>query len=72
MPYLEKNIMPTIQQLPQLTNVQATDEVLVERSGVSYGTSVATFLASAQPTLVLAPGSLLGRVSGGSGSPEPV
>ena len=64
--------MPTIQQLPQLTNVQATDEVLVERSGVSYGTSVATFLASAQPTLVLAPGSLLGRVSGGSGSPEPV
>ena len=64
--------MPTIQQLPQLSNVQPTDEVLVERSGTSYGTNVATLLASTQPALTLASGTLLGRVSVGSGGPEPV
>ena len=64
--------MPTIQQLPQLLNVQSTDEVLVERSGTSYGTNIATLLASTQPALTLAPGTLLGRVSIGSGGPEPV
>ena len=64
--------MPTIQQLPQLTNVQPTDEVLVERAGISYGTNVAILLTSTQPALTLAPGSLLGRVSPTSGGPEPV
>ena len=64
--------MPTLQQLPQLPNALPSDEVLIERNGVSYGTNVAGLLASTQVNLTLAPAALLGRASSTPGGPEPI
>ena len=64
--------MPTIQQLPQATTVNTTDELVLEQSGTCVAATVGMVLAGTQPQLTLASGTLLGRVSTGSGGPEPV
>jgi hypothetical protein len=64
--------MPTITQLPQAASVDPADRLLLDQGGVSYSLSTALLLQGTQPRLTLAQGSMLGRVSPGSGGPEPV
>ncbi len=45
--------MPTIQQLPQAVQVNATDEVMLDQGGVSVSASVGQVLAAAAPGLTL-------------------
>ena len=64
--------MPTLEQLPQVVAANSPDLVLLEQNGETCVVSVGTLLAPVQPQLTLASGVLLGRVSIGSGGPEPV
>jgi hypothetical protein len=64
--------MPTITQLPAATSVSSADELLVSQGGTSRAATVSQVLASTQPAISVASGTLLGRVSLGSGGPEPV
>lgn len=64
--------MPTITQLPPAFSVDPTDRLLLDRNGVSLSLTTDLLLQETQPRLTLAKGSLLGRVSPGSGGPEPV
>ncbi len=64
--------MPTISQLPIATSVSAADEMPISQAGAARATSVGTLLASMQPAIIVAPPSLLGRTSVGSGGPESV
>ncbi len=64
--------MPTIAQLPTATIVNAADEILLSQSGVTRSASVGTVLASAQASITIATGSVLGRTSLGAGGPEPL
>lgn len=62
--------MPTIKQLPPITQVNPTDELPISQGNFTGGVTVATLLASMQPALTLAAGKLLGRASAGPGGPE--
>ncbi len=65
--------MPTLQQLPQATTVDPTDQMLVEKAGVAYVSDAATLLANTQPLLTFAPGTLVGRTNPTvAGGPQPV
>ena len=64
--------MPTIKQLPAASSVAATDVLPVSQSGVTRGVAVGTLLVGTQAALTVGAGQLLGRVSAGAGSPEPV
>lgn len=64
--------MPTIQQLPVASSVQPSDETLISQSGITASVSVGALLASTQPAIMAPQGVLLGRLSLGSGGPEPV
>ncbi|MDE2197904.1 MAG: right-handed parallel beta-helix repeat-containing protein [Rhodospirillales bacterium] len=64
--------MPTLQQLPLASIVYPTDEVPISQNGTTEIATVQTLLASTQPAMTLASGTLLGRVSVGPGGPEPV
>jgi hypothetical protein len=56
----------------QVVAANPPDFVLLEQNGEACVVSMATLLEPAQPRLTLASGVLLGRVSIGSGGPEPV
>jgi len=64
--------MPTIKQLPLATRVAAADEVPLSQGGLTRSAKVGLLLAGTQASITLAPGALLGRVSGLAGGPEPV
>ena len=64
--------MPTIVQLPVATQVTAADEIPISQAGVTRSASVGTLLASMQPAIMTATGTLLGRISLGKGGPEQI
>lgn len=64
--------MPTITQLPAATAVQPSDEVVVSQNGNTVTATVGTLLASTQPAIMAAQGTLLGRISLGLGGPEAI
>lgn len=64
--------MPTIGQLPVLTQVNPADEIPVSHGGTTQSVTVGALLSSTQPAIQAASGTLLGRVSLGPGGPEPV
>lgn len=64
--------MPTIMELPVATQISPSDEIPVSQSGTTRSVSVGTLLASTQPALEVATGTLLGRISLGPGGPDPV
>jgi hypothetical protein len=64
--------MPTLQQLPLTVTTGPADRIPIEQNGQTCTVSIDTLLAPTQPQLSLASGTLLGRVSAGYGTPEPV
>ncbi len=64
--------MPTIQQLPGASVVDAADELPLSQGGVVRSVTVGTLLGSTQPAILAASGHLLGRVSLGPGGPEEI
>ena len=64
--------MPTIKQLPLATSIQASDLLPVSQGGTTRGLPIGALLSSTQAAISLAPGKLLGRVSGTAGGPEPI
>ena len=64
--------MPTISQLPSVTQATPADQVPLSQSGVTHSVSVGALLAGTQPAILTDPGTLLGRTSVGPGGPEPV
>ncbi|HME19865.1 MAG TPA: fibronectin type III domain-containing protein [Acetobacteraceae bacterium] len=64
--------MPTISQLPSVSEVTAADAIPVSQNGVTHSVSVGSLLASMQPAIISDSGTLLGRSSLGSGGPESV
>ena len=64
--------MPTIPQLPPVTEVTAADELPLSQDGVTHSVTVGTLLSGMQPAIITATGSLLGRISMGPGGPEPI
>ena len=64
--------MPTISQLPIAIEVTAADEVPLSQAGVTHSVSIGTLLASTQPAIISDSGTLLGRISLGTGGPETI
>lgn len=64
--------MPTIGQLPALSQVDPADEIPLSHGGAAQSVSVSTLLATTQPAIQAPTGTLLGRLSLGPGGPEPV
>jgi len=64
--------MPTIQQLPHATQVNATDSVLMSQGGITRTAMLGQITAGLQPPITTASGMLLGRVSIAPGGPEAV
>ena len=62
--------MPTISQLPSSDQVTAADKIPVSQAGATRAVTVGTLLASTQPAVISASGTLLGRISTGPGGPE--
>ncbi len=64
--------MTTIPQLPAAAATADTDLLPISQSGILRAASRAQLTAGLQPSLALATGQLLGRISPGTGSPEPI
>jgi hypothetical protein len=64
--------MPTIDQLAPATAASDTDELLVSQAGTTRKVTRAQVLAGVQPQLAITSGTLLGRVSSGTGTPEQI
>ncbi len=64
--------MPTVPQLPAVSAVTPNDQIMVSQGGQSVSATTQVLLAGTQPQLILGQGALLGRVTAGSGGPEPV
>lgn len=64
--------MPTISQLPAADTVSASDLVPISQGGSVHAVSVGTLLAQTQPAIMVAPPSLLGRFSLGTGGPDTI
>src|SRR5262245_34570849 len=64
--------MPTIDQLAPATAASDNDQMLVSQQGITRKVTRAQVLAGVQPQLAINAGTLLGRVSGGTGGPEPI
>lgn len=64
--------MPTIDQLDVAAASGDTDSLPVSQGGIVRRVSRSQLLASTQPTLAVASGQLLGRISVGTGSPEAI
>ncbi len=64
--------MPTIPQLPAADPVSASDLVPISQSGSVHAVSVGALLAQTQPAIMVAPPSLLGRFSLGTGGPDTI
>ena len=64
--------MPTISQLPATSQVTAADQLPISQGGSACSVDVGSLLATTQPAIMIATGSLFGRTSLGPGGPEPV
>ena len=64
--------MPTIDQLAPATAASDNDELLASQIGIARKVTRAQVLAGVQPQLAIRSGTLLGRVSGGTGGPEQI
>ena len=64
--------MPTMRQLPEATQTNSNDLIVLDQSGTTRSVTVQTLTKSLQPTLVLPQNKLMGRVSVTPGQPEPV
>jgi len=64
--------MPTISQLPAISQVTAADQIPISQSGSVCSVSVGTLLADTQPAIMIPTGNLFGRTSLGPGGPDPV
>jgi Fibronectin type III domain len=64
--------MPTISQLPATSQVTAADQLPISQGGSACSVDVGSLLATTQPAIMIATGSLFGRTSLGQGGPEPV
>ncbi len=64
--------MPTIDQLAPATAASDSDELLVSQGGIARKITRAQVLAGVQPQLAIGSGNLLGRISTGTGGPEPI
>ena len=64
--------MPTIDQLAPATAASDTDELLVSQNGIARKVTRAQVLTGVQPQLAISSGTLLGRISGGTGTPEQI
>ncbi|GAB0115306.1 hypothetical protein [Acidisoma sp. C75] len=64
--------MPTIASLPPATAVSPTDFLAIDQGTGTNSVSVAILQQGLQPAILTPTGSLLGRVSTGTGSPETV
>ncbi len=64
--------MPTINQLPVATQINASDVLPISQAGATRSASIGNLLAATQPVITIASNTLLGRVSLGPGGPEPV
>lgn len=64
--------MPTIDQLAPAPAASDTDELPASQGGTVRKLTRAQLLSGVQPSIALAPGSLLGRVSPSVGQPEPI
>ncbi len=64
--------MPTVDDLTAAMAAAATDELPISQSGTLRKATVAQVTAGLQPSLALASGQLLGRISTGTGSPEAI
>ncbi len=64
--------MPTIDQLAPAASASDNDTMMVSQTGIMRRVSRAQLLTGTQPELTLPPGTLLGRVSTGLGTPEPL
>ena len=64
--------MPTISQLPSSDQVTAAFKIPVSQAGATHAVTVGTLLASTQPAVISASGTLLGRISTGPGGPESI
>jgi hypothetical protein len=64
--------MPTINQLPVANAVGPADETIISQGGTTRSVSVGNLLAGTQPAIMAPTGALMGRVSLGAGSPEPI
>ena len=62
--------MPTILQLPAVSQITPADELPLSQAGVTSSVSVGTLLAGTQSAITASTGTLLGRISFGPGSPE--
>jgi hypothetical protein len=64
--------MPTISQLPSADTVSASDLIPISQGGSAHSVSVGALLAQTQPAIMVAPPTLLGRVSIGPGGPDTI
>ena len=64
--------MTTIPQLPVVSATTDTDLLPISQSGILRAATRSQLTAGLQQTLTVSPGQLLGRVSAGAGSPEPI
>jgi hypothetical protein len=64
--------MPTIDQLAPATAASDSDELLVSQSGIARKITRAQVLAGVQSQVAISGGTLLGRQTAGTGSPEQV
>lgn len=64
--------MPTIAKLPPAQTLDATDVMPIDQGNGTNGVTLATLFAGQQSAIVSPTGTLLGRVSVGSGGPETV
>jgi hypothetical protein len=64
--------MPTISQLPAVSQVTAADQIPISQRGSACSVSVGTLLVGTQPAILMASGKLFGRTSLGPGGPDPV
>ena len=64
--------MPTISQLPSADTVSASDLIPISQGGSAHSVSVGALLAQTQPAIIVAPPTLLGRVSIGPGGPDTI
>jgi hypothetical protein len=64
--------MPTIDELAPATAATDTDELPVSQNSITRKITRAQILAGLQPQLTIPAGSILGRITAGSGSPETI
>jgi parallel beta-helix repeat protein len=64
--------MPTIDELPAAPSVGDSDAFMVSQSGISRKAARSQINAGLQPQIFLPQGSLLGRMSAGTGGPETI